>query len=95
MLDGYMARRMGINSVVGSYLDPLADKVLIAFVALAMVDKGLLHRKFIFHLNLPAYSFQVTKLTTFNIKQNRLHEFSESIYYVQADFTPILTNLSF
>uniref|UniRef100_M1ASJ5 Cdp-diacylglycerol--glycerol-3-phosphate 3-phosphatidyltransferase n=1 Tax=Solanum tuberosum TaxID=4113 RepID=M1ASJ5_SOLTU len=42
-LDGYMARRMGINSVVGSYLDPLADKVLIAFVALAMVDKGLLH----------------------------------------------------
>lgn len=26
-LDGYMARRMKINSVVGSYLDPLADKV--------------------------------------------------------------------
>lgn len=42
-LDGYMARRMEINSVVGSYLDPLADKVLIACVALAMVDKGLLH----------------------------------------------------
>ncbi|XP_060203514.1 cardiolipin synthase (CMP-forming), mitochondrial [Lycium barbarum] len=41
-LDGYVARRMGINSVVGSYLDPLADKVLIAFVALAMVEKGLL-----------------------------------------------------
>ncbi|KAI5656813.1 hypothetical protein M9H77_25606 [Catharanthus roseus] len=42
-LDGYMARKMGINSVVGSYLDPLADKVLIGFVALAMVDRGLLH----------------------------------------------------
>lgn len=42
-LDGYMARRMGINSVVGSYLDPLADKVLIGCVALAMVDMGLLH----------------------------------------------------
>lgn len=26
-LDGYMARRLGINSVLGSYLDPLADKV--------------------------------------------------------------------
>lgn len=26
-LDGYVARKMGINSVVGSYLDPLADKV--------------------------------------------------------------------
>ncbi|XP_047338256.1 cardiolipin synthase (CMP-forming), mitochondrial [Impatiens glandulifera] len=42
-LDGYLARKMGINSVVGSYLDPLADKVLIGCVALAMVDKGLLH----------------------------------------------------
>ncbi|XP_075495636.1 cardiolipin synthase (CMP-forming)-like [Primulina tabacum] len=42
-LDGYMARKMGINSVVGSYLDPLADKVLIACVALALVDKDLIH----------------------------------------------------
>ncbi|KAF5944310.1 hypothetical protein HYC85_018387 [Camellia sinensis] len=42
-LDGYVARRMGINSVIGSYLDPLADKVLIGCVALAMVDMGLLH----------------------------------------------------
>ncbi|GJX03471.1 CMP-forming cardiolipin synthase, mitochondrial [Tanacetum coccineum] len=42
-LDGYVARRMGINSVVGSYLDPLADKVLIGSVAVAMVEKGLLN----------------------------------------------------
>lgn len=26
-LDGFVARKMGINSVIGSYLDPLADKV--------------------------------------------------------------------
>ncbi|KAK9936087.1 hypothetical protein M0R45_012948 [Rubus argutus] len=45
-LDGYMARRMKINSVVGPYLDPLADKVLIGCVALAMVPKDLLHRKY-------------------------------------------------
>ncbi|CAI9087811.1 OLC1v1021989C3 [Oldenlandia corymbosa var. corymbosa] len=42
-LDGYLARKMKINSVVGSYLDPLADKVLIGCVALGMVDRGLLH----------------------------------------------------
>ncbi|CAH8381840.1 unnamed protein product [Eruca vesicaria subsp. sativa] len=42
-LDGYMARRMKIDSVVGSYLDPLADKVLIGSVALAMVQRDLLH----------------------------------------------------
>ncbi|XP_020227043.1 cardiolipin synthase (CMP-forming), mitochondrial [Cajanus cajan] len=42
-LDGYVARKMKIDSVVGSYLDPLADKVLIGCVALAMVHKDLLH----------------------------------------------------
>ena len=26
-LDGYVARRSGVDSVVGTYLDPLADKV--------------------------------------------------------------------
>ncbi|XP_058093574.1 CDP-diacylglycerol--glycerol-3-phosphate 3-phosphatidyltransferase 1, chloroplastic [Magnolia sinica] len=42
-LDGFVARKMGINSVIGSYLDPLADKVLIGCVALAMVKMDLLH----------------------------------------------------
>ncbi|GKV16044.1 hypothetical protein SLEP1_g26754 [Rubroshorea leprosula] len=42
-LDGYAARKMKINSVVGSYLDPLADKVLIGCVALSMVHNDLLH----------------------------------------------------
>uniref|UniRef100_N1R3F4 Putative cardiolipin synthetase n=1 Tax=Aegilops tauschii TaxID=37682 RepID=N1R3F4_AEGTA len=42
-LDGFLARKMGINSVIGSYLDPLADKVLICCVAVAMVEKELLH----------------------------------------------------
>ncbi|KAK1667859.1 hypothetical protein QYE76_056018 [Lolium multiflorum] len=42
-LDGFLARKMGINSVIGSYLDPLADKVLICSVAVAMVEKELLH----------------------------------------------------
>lgn len=42
-LDGFLARKMGINSVIGSYLDPLADKVLVGCVAVAMVEKGLLH----------------------------------------------------
>ncbi|XP_039114525.1 CDP-diacylglycerol--glycerol-3-phosphate 3-phosphatidyltransferase 1, chloroplastic isoform X1 [Dioscorea cayenensis subsp. rotundata] len=42
-LDGFVARKMNINSVFGSYLDPLADKVLIGCVALAMVKVDLLH----------------------------------------------------
>ncbi|XXG73152.1 hypothetical protein AAC387_Pa07g2119 [Persea americana] len=42
-LDGFVARKMGINSVIGSYLDPLADKVLIGCVAATMVKMDLLH----------------------------------------------------
>ncbi|KAF3327429.1 CDP-diacylglycerol--glycerol-3-phosphate 3-phosphatidyltransferase 1 [Carex littledalei] len=42
-LDGFLARKMGINAVYGSYLDPLADKVLIGCVALSMVKMDLLH----------------------------------------------------
>lgn len=42
-LDGYVARKMKIDSVVGSYLDPLADKVLIACVAVSMLHNHLLH----------------------------------------------------
>ncbi|BBN03305.1 cardiolipin synthase (CMP-forming) [Marchantia polymorpha subsp. ruderalis] len=42
-LDGYVARRMEINSVLGSYLDPVADKVLVGSVALSMAYAGLLH----------------------------------------------------
>lgn len=41
-LDGYVARKMKINTVLGSYLDPLADKVLIISVALSMVKSDLL-----------------------------------------------------
>ncbi|KAI5070930.1 hypothetical protein GOP47_0013181 [Adiantum capillus-veneris] len=40
--DGYIARRQGINSVFGTYLDPLADKVLIGCVAFSMAQAGYL-----------------------------------------------------
>ncbi|PNH04862.1 putative cardiolipin synthase 1 [Tetrabaena socialis] len=39
-LDGFLARRMGASSVFGSYLDPVADKVLIACVAGALLQNG-------------------------------------------------------
>lgn len=42
-LDGYIARKKGIDSVVGTYLDPLADKVLIGSVTLSMAQAGYLH----------------------------------------------------
>lgn len=40
-LDGYAARKLGQQSVVGSYLDPFADKVLICCVIGALGYQGL------------------------------------------------------
>lgn len=36
-LDGYVARRYAQPSVLGSYLDPLADKVFVGFAVVALV----------------------------------------------------------
>ena len=41
-LDGLIARTMDQKSVLGSYLDPLADKVLITSVSLSCAGAGLL-----------------------------------------------------
>lgn len=40
--DGAAARALGQNSVLGSYLDPLADKVLVGCVAGALGSQGLI-----------------------------------------------------
>ncbi|MEB3236539.1 MAG: CDP-diacylglycerol--glycerol-3-phosphate 3-phosphatidyltransferase [Candidatus Sericytochromatia bacterium] len=39
-IDGLLARRMGQTSVMGAWLDPLADKVLVAACLVAFVEGG-------------------------------------------------------
>jgi CDP-diacylglycerol--glycerol-3-phosphate 3-phosphatidyltransferase len=39
-IDGWLARRMGLSSVLGKFLDPLADKLLVMASLVAMVGMG-------------------------------------------------------
>lgn len=42
-LDGYLARKMNLNSEFGRFLDPIADKILVAAVFIALASYGTLH----------------------------------------------------
>jgi CDP-diacylglycerol--glycerol-3-phosphate 3-phosphatidyltransferase len=39
-LDGYLARRYGMSSLIGKFLDPLADKLLVMAVIVMLLDLG-------------------------------------------------------
>ena len=37
-LDGYLARKMGLETAFGAFLDPVADKVMVAFVLVLIIQ---------------------------------------------------------
>ena len=55
MLDGFFARRLDQRSELGKVLDPIADKLTIAFVSFALI----LSRKPGFDANFPVWAFLI------------------------------------
>jgi hypothetical protein len=45
LLDGYLARRYGLQTVVGSVIDPMADKALMTIGIVCLAIKGAIPRK--------------------------------------------------
>ena len=41
-LDGYLAKKLNQRSIIGAFLDPLADKVMIGSLTLGLTWKGLI-----------------------------------------------------
>ncbi|RYY83880.1 hypothetical protein EON63_10340 [archaeon] len=41
-LDGYLAKRLNQATTLGAFLDPIADKIMIASLAVGLVYKGLM-----------------------------------------------------
>jgi CDP-diacylglycerol--glycerol-3-phosphate 3-phosphatidyltransferase len=39
-IDGWLARRMGLTSLLGKFLDPLADKLIVLATLVLMVEQG-------------------------------------------------------
>jgi cardiolipin synthase len=48
-VDGYIARRFNMRSVLGTILDPAADKALMTTLTVTLAMKGLLPGKFTVH----------------------------------------------
>ncbi len=42
-LDGYLARKMGVTSAFGAFLDPVADKLMVATALILIVDNNPTH----------------------------------------------------
>ncbi len=42
-LDGYLARAQGTVSKIGVFLDPIADKIMVAAVIIMLIHSGLVH----------------------------------------------------
>lgn len=47
LVDGWIARRWKLQTVVGSVVDPMADKILMTVLVGCLAAKGLLPRKFL------------------------------------------------
>jgi cardiolipin synthase len=50
LVDGWIARKWNLQTVIGTVIDPMADKMLMTILVVCLAVKGALPRKFPFLL---------------------------------------------
>ena len=71
--DGYLARRYSLTSILGTVLDPIADKILITFTIIALsVDLGSSYVAFLGSIML-AREYWVSALRDFNAREGNIN----------------------
>ena len=71
--DGYLARRYSLTSILGTVLDPIADKILITFTVIALsVDLGSSYVAFLGSIML-AREYWVSALRDFNAREGNIN----------------------
>jgi len=73
-VDGYLARRMGLTSVLGKFLDPLADKLIVLAALVMMVELG--HAPAWAVIIITARELSITALRTIAISEGVVMEAS-------------------
>ena len=71
--DGYLARKYSLTSIIGAVLDPIADKVLITFVIIALaVNLGSIYLAFLGSIML-GREFWVSALRDLNARDGNIN----------------------
>lgn len=91
--DGYLARKYNLESVLGSILDPIADKILVTFLILALAI--IMSSEYVAFIGgmILVREFWVAALRDINARQNNLDATKVTTFAKSKTFIQLITFL--